>query len=95
MYAHQEMQVIVDAIAELKAEIGKPAWDWQPEPVNEELTAAVAAQVGAGVIEAYQISDKMARQDALGALKTQAVEQLANDESGVSSDDVKDVFAKL
>ena len=63
--------------------------------VNEELTAAVAAQVGAGVTEAYQVSDKMARQDALGALKTQAVEQLANDESGVSSDEVKDVFAKL
>jgi polyribonucleotide nucleotidyltransferase len=95
LYAHQEMQVVVDTIAELKAEIGKPAWDWQPEPVNEELTTAVAAQVGAGVTEAYQVSDKMARQDALGALKTQAVEQLANDESGVSSDDVKDVFAKL
>jgi polyribonucleotide nucleotidyltransferase len=95
LYAHQEMQVIVDSIAELKAEIGKPAWDWQPEAVNEELTAAVAAQVGAGVTEAYQVSDKMARQDALGALKTKAVEQLANDESGVSSDDVKDVFAKL
>jgi polyribonucleotide nucleotidyltransferase len=95
LYAHQEMQVIVDSIAELKAEIGKPAWDWQPEAVNEELTAAVAAQVGAGVTEAYQVSDKMARQDALGVLKTQAVEQLANDEAGVSSDDVKDVFAKL
>lgn len=95
LYAHQEMQVVVDTITELKAEIGKPAWDWQPEPVNAELTAAVAAQVGAGVTEAYQVSDKMARQDALGALKTQAVEQLANEESGVSSDDVKDVFAKL
>ena len=59
------------------------------------MTVAVAAQVGAGVTEAYQVSDKMARQDALGALKTQAVEQLANEESGVSSDDVKDVFAKL
>ncbi|MBL4728897.1 MAG: polyribonucleotide nucleotidyltransferase, partial [Gammaproteobacteria bacterium] len=60
-----------------------------------ELTAAVASQVGAGVTEAYQISEKMARQDALGALKTQAVEQLANEESSVSADDVKDVFAKL
>ncbi|MBT7226924.1 MAG: polyribonucleotide nucleotidyltransferase, partial [Gammaproteobacteria bacterium] len=95
LYAHQEMQVVIDTIAELKAEVGKPSWDWQPEPVNEELTAAVATLVGAGVTEAYQVSDKMARQDALGVLKAQAVEQLASEESGVGSDDVKDVFAKL
>lgn len=95
LYAHQEMQVVINAIKELKAEIGKPAWEWVPEPVNEELTSAVASQVGAGVTEAYQISDKMARQDALSALKTQAVEALANEESGVSEDEVKDVFAKL
>jgi len=95
LYAHQEMQVVIDTIAQLKAEVGKPSWDWQPEPVNEELTAAVATLVGAGVTEAYQVSDKMARQDALGVLKAQAVEQLASEESGVGSDDVKDVFAKL
>lgn len=95
LYAHQEMQVVINAIKELKAEIGKPAWDWQPEAVNEELTSAVANQFGAAVTEAYQVSDKMARYDALGALKEQAVEQLANEESGVSADDVKDVFAKL
>ena len=95
LYAHQEMQVVISAIQELKDEIGKPAWDWQPEAVNEELTAAVAGLVGAGVTEAYQISDKMARYDALGVLKTQAVEQLTNEESGVSADDVKEVFAKL
>ncbi|MDG1025250.1 MAG: polyribonucleotide nucleotidyltransferase [Gammaproteobacteria bacterium] len=95
LYAHQEMQAVIDTIAELKAEVGKPSWDWQPEPVNEELTAAVANLVGTGVTEAYQVSDKMARQDALGVLKAQAVEQLASEESGVGSDDVKDVFAKL
>ncbi|MDB3910062.1 polyribonucleotide nucleotidyltransferase, partial [Gammaproteobacteria bacterium] len=55
LYAHQEMQVVIDTIAELKAEVGKPSWDWQPEPVNEELTAAVATLVGAGVTEAYQV----------------------------------------
>ncbi len=95
LYAHQEMQVVISAIQELKDEIGKPAWDWQPEAVNEELTTAVANLVGAGVTEAYQVSDKMARYDALGVLKAQAVEQLASEESGVSADDVKEVFAKL
>lgn len=95
LFAHQEMQVAIDAINELKAEVGKPAWDWQPEAVNEELTAAVTNAFGAGVTEAYQVSDKMARYDALGALQDQAVAQFANEESGVSEGDVREVFAKL
>lgn len=95
LFAHQEMQVAIDAINELKAEVGKPAWDWQPEAVNEELTASVAGAFAAGVTEAYQISDKMARYDAIGALQDQAVAQFANEEAGVSEGDVKDVFAKL
>jgi polyribonucleotide nucleotidyltransferase len=95
LFAHQEMQVVIDAINELKAEVGKPAWDWQPEAVNEELTSAVANQFAAGVTEAYQISDKMARYDAIGAMQDQAVEQFANEEAGVSAGDVKEVFGKL
>jgi polyribonucleotide nucleotidyltransferase len=95
LYAHQEMQVVVDAINELKTETGKPAWDWEPEAVNEELTAAVSEKFAAGVTEAYQISDKMARYDAIGALQTQAVEQLANEEAGIAEGDVKEVFGKL
>ena len=30
LYAHQEMQVIIRAVNELKAEVGKDAWEWQP-----------------------------------------------------------------
>ncbi|MEX0962888.1 MAG: polyribonucleotide nucleotidyltransferase [Pseudohongiellaceae bacterium] len=95
LYAHQEMQGVINAIKELKAETGKPAWDWQPEAVDEALTSALANQFGAGITEAYQISDKMARYDAIGALQAQAVDQLANEESGISASDVKEVFAKL
>ena len=63
LFAHQEMQVVIKAIAELKAEAGKPSWDWQPEAENEALTAAVASSFAAGVGEAYQTVDKMDRQD--------------------------------
>lgn len=95
LFAHQEMQVAISAIAELKAEAGKPVWDWEPEAENTELKSAVAAGYEAGVTEAYQVSDKMTRYDALGALKTQAVEALTNEEAGISADDVKGYFAKL
>ncbi|MCB1673015.1 MAG: polyribonucleotide nucleotidyltransferase, partial [Pseudomonadales bacterium] len=59
LYGHQEMQVAIDAINELKQEAGKPAWDWQPPQVNQVLRDAVADAFTERLTEAYQISDKM------------------------------------
>ncbi len=95
LFAHQEMQVAIKAIKELAAEAGKPVWDWEPEVENEELNSAITEKYTAGVTEAYQISDKMQRYDAIGVLQQQAVEELVNEEAGVTKGDVKGVFAKL
>jgi len=95
LFAHQEMQVVIKAINELKAEAGKPMWNWEPEAENESLKSAVAEKFAAGVTEAYQISDKMERYERLGQLKNEAVEQIADEEAGISASDVKGVFGKL
>ena len=42
------MQVAISAIEELKAEAGKPAWDWEPVAENAELSSAVAETFAAG-----------------------------------------------
>ena len=47
LFAHQEMQVVIQAIRDLVAEAGKPSWGWEAAAVNEELLAAVEAQVKA------------------------------------------------
>lgn len=93
LYAHQELQAVVQAVTELARDAAKPAWDWQPIPENTELKDAVAGSFGAQVKEAYKITDKMQRYTRLGELRGEAVEQLSNDE--VSADDVKGVFSKL
>ncbi|MFT4887535.1 MAG: polyribonucleotide nucleotidyltransferase [Pseudohongiellaceae bacterium] len=95
LFAHQEMQVVIKAINELKAEAGKPMWNWEPEAENESLKSAVAEKFAAAVTEAYQISDKMERYERLAQLKNEAVEQIADEEAGISSSDVKGVFGKL
>ncbi|MFP4137510.1 MAG: polyribonucleotide nucleotidyltransferase [Halomonas sp.] len=96
LYGHQEMQVAIRAINELVAEAGRPKWEWQPPAENTELKAAVAEAFEARVGEAYRITDKMARQDALSALKAEAVEQLAGEEEGkFDADEVKGAFAAL
>lgn len=95
LYGHEAMQSVIKAINELKAEAGKPVWDWQPEASNETLVNAVSEAFAAGITEAYQISDKMQRYDALGQLQEQAVEQFADEDNEVTADDVKGVFGKL
>jgi polyribonucleotide nucleotidyltransferase len=95
LYGHQEMQVVIDAINELKDEAGKPAWDWQPPVVNQGLKDAVADAFTAKLTEAYQISDKMQRYDAVGQLKAAAVEQLVSEETGVTDSEVETEFGAL
>ncbi|MBE0488244.1 MAG: polyribonucleotide nucleotidyltransferase [Halomonas sp.] len=96
LYGHMEMQVAIKAINELVAEAGKPKWDWQPAAENTELKAAVASAFETRVGEAYRITDKMVRQDALSALKAEAVEQLSGEEAGkFGIDEVKGAFAAL
>jgi len=95
LFAHQEMQVVIQAINEFKAEAGKAVWDWQPAAVNEALTTAVTEKFAAGVGAAYQIVDKMARQDQISALRDQAIAELTDSANGVDAGDVAGVFGKL
>jgi polyribonucleotide nucleotidyltransferase len=97
LFAHQEMQVIVQAVKELKAEAGKPDWEWVPEEKNTALIESISGAFGAGITEAYTISDKMQRQDKLAELQAQAVEQFTNVEAepAVSAGEVQDIFASL
>jgi len=95
LFAHQEMQVVINAINELKAEAGKPVWDWEATQANQTLVDSVAEKFAGEVSTAYEISEKMARYDAIGKLQEQAVEQLVNEEAGISESNVKDVFGSL
>lgn len=95
LYAHQEMQAVVQAVNEFAAEAGKEKWDWSPEAANEELTSKIAQSYGDSVKEAYRITDKMARYSRLSELRGQAAEALSDEDAGVSVDEVKELFAKL
>ena len=93
LFAHQEMQAVIKAINELKVEAGKPEWDWQPEPKNESLASALSDQMSVSLTEAYQVSDKMARQDRVSELRDQAVTALTSDD--VDQDAVSGAFGSL
>ena len=96
MFGHEQMQIAIDAINELAAEVGKPAWEWQAPEADKELTAAVAAQAESGLADAYRITDKQDRQAAVGVSKSAVMETLASgDDARWSTDDVKGALSKL
>ncbi|MBT3144680.1 polyribonucleotide nucleotidyltransferase [Neptunomonas phycophila] len=95
LFAHNEMQVAVNAINELKAEAGKPMWDWQPAAKNEALIAQVKELVGQGIADAYQVADKMQRQGALSELRNQAVAALSGEEGQPSAKEVSGVVSSV
>ena len=95
LYAHQEMQIVIKAIEELKQEVGKPAWEWEAPPENNELKTAITEMFADGVTEAYQISEKVKRYEATDALRQQAIEQFVEEESGPIEDEVVEVFSGL
>ncbi|HZX24665.1 MAG TPA: polyribonucleotide nucleotidyltransferase, partial [Woeseiaceae bacterium] len=69
---------------------------WQPPETNATLEEKVAEIVRGALTEAYQISDKQERQDAVGQAKNDAVEALAGgEEPDYSRDEVAGAFARL
>ncbi len=80
MYGHEQLQCVIRAIAELKAEAGTRDWDWQAPATDTELAAAVAEAGEAGLREAYGIKDKLARQQRVGEVRAAVVERLAGGE---------------
>ena len=93
LYAHQEMQAVVQAVAELAKDCAKPMWEWAVEPENAALTAAVIEQFGAAIEDAYSTTDKMERYAKLSTLRDGAIAALVSDDN--DSDAVKSTIAKI
>jgi len=97
MFGHEQMQVVISAINELKAEVGTVDWEWSPIEKDTALEAAVKAKAESSIAEAYQIQDKLKRQDRLGEIRAEVVEALVSseDDSGWSSADVKGMIGSI
>ncbi|ESE39146.1 polyribonucleotide nucleotidyltransferase [Shewanella decolorationis S12] len=76
VYGHDQQQVVIKAIAEFKAEAGKPAWNWTAPVANEALVAQVKELAEAGLAQAYQIQVKQERYAQVAVVKAAAKEAL-------------------
>ena len=95
MFGHEKLQGAIAAIRELADEVNTPAWDWQAQEADASLAERVDAAIRDELTAAYQIPDKMQRQDAAAAAKSRAVDELASDDGGPSKGDVKSAASAL
>jgi len=96
LYGHEQQQVVIQAIEELAAEVGKEPMDWAaPEP-DETLAEAVQRVASDAVGEAYRIADKMERYAKLSEARAAAIEELSGGEDAQWSEaDVRGTIEKL
>ena len=95
MYGHEQLQTVIGAVAEFAAEVNTPSWNWQGEPENTALKNQVKELAEAAMIEAYQVSDKMERKDAINALTSKTVETIVSADENQNPKEVSEMMHEL
>ena len=96
VFGHTEMQKAIDAINELVEEAGKPEWDWQAPAKDEALVARLSALVAGKLEEAYNITVKQTRSQAVKEIRAEAVAALCTGEEGAPDENtVGNLFFEL
>ena len=94
LFAHQEMQIVIDKIQEFASEIAKPAWEWDEPAADEGLQEKVEAVIGDRLALAYSEKDKLKRQQSVRDLRTEVVEEVAGEEDSDLSEEIAEIFSK-
>lgn len=82
MFAHKEMQTVINVIKEMVAEAGTPVWDWAPPVMNADVESRVKALAQADVEKAYQIKDKQERNLTLGDIRDRVLDDMLTENAG-------------
>ncbi len=83
MFAHREMQAVINVIKQMVDEVGGvDIWEWAPANVDAAIEAQVTQLCKADLEKAYQISDKIERQDAVADLRDRMMDQITAESAG-------------
>ena len=76
MYGHEQMQTVIRNINEFAAEVNKTPWDWTAPEVDTALQSRIAELAGEELGNAYRITDKLQRQNAVAVIKNNVIAAL-------------------
>ncbi len=95
VFGHTEMQKAINAINELVEEAGKPEWEWQAAAKDEALVASLSALVSAKLEEAYNITVKQTRSQAVKVIRAEAIAALCQGENAPDENTVGNLFHEI
>ena len=95
LFGHEQMQVAIDAIEKLRDAANPSDWGWVPPETDEDLASRMEALCKEDLTSAYQVADKMERQDRVAEIRASAAEQLVSKEEGRDEGAAKDAFKNL
>ncbi len=78
MYAHKASQQIIDAIIDLAEQAAKDPWELKIGDDQKAVKAELKKLVGKDITAAYKLTDKQARQTALGEARAKAKAAMAD-----------------
>ncbi len=102
VFGHEQMQVAINAINEMAAEVNNPAWEWTPPEPNVALATALANLCEADLVAAFQVADKQDRGNRISEIYNSAKEKLlpaegesAETEANLTESELKVEFKHL
>nr|WP_305421324.1 polyribonucleotide nucleotidyltransferase [Photobacterium leiognathi] len=95
VFGHDQQQTVIKAINEFAAEVATPAWDWVAPVENTALKNKIAELAEAKLVEAYQITEKMARYDRIHEIADEVNEVLLAEDVEANTKEIHTIFHDL
>jgi len=96
LFAHQEMQVAIEAIREMAEDIGKPRFEYQPKELSSDVIDLVENNYSSKIAQAYEVQVKQERVQSLSEIKESLLEDHATgEEEAPTSADLLDAMKKV
>ncbi len=95
VYGHDQLQTVIKAVNEFAAEVGTTPWNWVAPAANVALKAKIADLAVEAIGEAYRITEKAVRYDAISALKQRIVAEIVAADETQDAGEVADLFHEL
>jgi polyribonucleotide nucleotidyltransferase len=76
LFGHEQMQIAINAINEFAQAAGTGIVEWVAPEANADLVRLVTEEIEEGIKSAYQVAEKLVRQEQLKALRNAVVEKL-------------------
>jgi polyribonucleotide nucleotidyltransferase len=95
VFGHEQQQAVINAINAFAAEVATPAWEWTAPVENSELKAQIAELAEERLVEAYQITEKLARYEQVGQIKSNVIATLLEQDDTLDENEIRNMLGSL